>query len=117
MDKQQFVNALRLHAATMGADSTLRQWEAPAGRSPGQLALDRSRWFTGLADDDRAMVAALAHDAADAALFGVLCILDGARRVDPSNNVRYELARIKDGGTTHLLASTSIDTENLHDLI
>lgn len=116
MDKQQFVDALKLHAANVGAASTLRQWEAPAGRSPGQLALDRSRWFARLSDEDRAMVEVVARDAADAALFGVLCILDGVRRIDPSDEARLELVRIEQG-RANLLASSSVDAENLHDLL
>ena len=116
MHNQQFVNALKLHAAKVGADSTLKQWEAPAGRSPGQLALDRSRWFVRLSDEDRAMVESLARGAGDAALFGVLCILDGVRRIDPNDEARLELVGIEQG-RDNLLASSSVDAENLHDLL
>jgi len=116
MNSQQFVDALKRLAADSGAEGVLSQWEAPSGRSPGLVALERAKWFNDLSENDRKMVNALAYDAAHATLFGVLCILDGVRRIDPSDEAHFELVRIEQG-LAQVLASSSLDAEILHDLL
>ena len=119
MNQEQFVNALKRYAADAGAEDTLSQWKLPTGRSPGQKARDQAFWFNGLSKDDKMMVENLAYDAAHSALFGVLCILDGVRRIDPSDDAHFELTRIE-RGKPQLLSSSHVGASNLdhlHDLL
>jgi hypothetical protein len=116
MDQQQFVDALKAHAADAAAEDTLEQWKSPSGRFPSQVRLDQTAWFNGLSEQDRRMAQDLVCETARATLFGVLCILDGARRIDPSNEAHLELARVNDGNST-LLASSDFAVAPLHELL
>ena len=62
------------------------------------------------------MIQALASDTSRATLFGVLCILDGVRRIDPSDSAHLELARLEEGNST-LLASSDFAAAPLHELL
>lgn len=56
--------------------------EGPAGREPHPRARALGGWFSQLAAGDQQMVAECVRDAAHAAVFGFLCVLDGARVID-----------------------------------
>jgi hypothetical protein len=116
MDHQQFVDALKTYAADAAAEDTLKQWKSPSGRFPSPARLDQAAWFNGLSEHDRHMVQALVGETAQAALFGVLCVLDGARRIDPSDDAHLELVRLSDGKST-LLASSDLAAAPLHELL
>jgi hypothetical protein len=116
MDQQQFVDALKAHAADAAAEDTLDQWKSPSGRFPSQARLDRAAWLNGLSEQDRRMVKDLAGDTACATLFGVLCILDGSRRIEECERAHLELVRME-GGRSTLLASSDFAAAPLHELL
>jgi hypothetical protein len=51
--------------------------EGPAGRGPHPRGIAFSLWFNQLTADDQQMVVECVRDAAHAAVFGLLCVLDG----------------------------------------
>lgn len=105
MDQQKFVDALKVHAADAAVEGVLAQWTSPSGRSPDQTRLRQSAWFNGISHEDRHMVETLVAETARATLFGVMCILDGARVIETPAAAHLELTSIEDGQAT-LLAST-----------
>jgi hypothetical protein len=116
MDQQQFVDALKAYAADAAAEDTLGQWKSPSGRFQSQERLDRAAWLNGLSEQDRRMVQELASDTARATLFGVLCILDGSRRIEECEGAHLELFRME-GGHSMLLASSDFEAPPLHELL
>jgi len=116
MDQQQFVDALKAHAADAAAEDTIGQWQSPSGRFPSQERLGRAAWLNSLSEQDRRMVQELATEAARATLFGVLCILDGSRRVEEGDGAHFELSRMENGRST-LLASSDFEAPPLHELL
>jgi hypothetical protein len=116
MDQQQFVDALNAHAAVAGAKDTLSQWESPRGRLQSQDKRTQAAWFNGLSIEDRRMVEALVADATRATLFGVLCILDGSRSIEPPGQAHLELKRVE-GDRAALLASSNLRVAPLHELL
>ena len=116
MDQQQFVDALKAHAADAAAEDTLGQWKSPSGRSPTQARLEKSAWLNALSDDNRRMVEMLVADTARATLLGVLCILDGSRQIERCKDAHLELARVE-GGRSTLLASSDYAAAPLHELL
>src|SRR4051812_22674115 len=80
---------------------------------PSQERLEQASWFNALAEQDRQMVRTLVGDAARATLFGVLCILDGSRPIEPSDAAHFELARIESDRSI-LLASSDFAAAPLH---
>lgn len=73
-----------------------------------------SAWFNGLAPNDQLMVAEVVRDAAHAAVFHMLCILDGVSVVDDPPHVELVLTAIGPDGASSVLASGQSVLE-LHD--
>lgn len=97
----------------------MAQLRIPAGRRPTSEIVERSAWFNGLAPADQDRVQTVAEDAGKAALFGLLCVLDGVRAIEDGPSAgSLELRYIADGMET-LLASTELGkgTPPLHELL
>lgn len=95
-------------AATEATISTL---ESPPGRRPSPPIRERAAWYNGLPPQEQAHVRSVVSEAAGAAVFGLLTVLDGARIVDEEKG-RFEL--FYTGRERTLLNPDGID---LHDLL
>ena len=82
------------------------------GSHPRGIAL--SLWYNELDAGDQQMVLETIRDAAHAAVFGVLCVLDGVRVIDDPPHLDLRLTATGQQGTTTTLASGSEPFE-LHD--
>jgi hypothetical protein len=69
-------------------------------------------WFTDLAGDDQRFVLEVARDAAHAAVFGLLCVLDGVRAIDDPPHEQLRLVSVTPDGTETILNPEGSD---LHD--
>ncbi|HWW26447.1 MAG TPA: hypothetical protein VNZ85_11180 [Caulobacter sp.] len=119
MQAATFVRRLQQVAGEAAVADVLSQLTHPAGRNPAPEVAARSNWFNGLSPTDRVQVEAIIAEAARAALFGMLCALDGSRAlVDQDENGVVEL-RYRDGSQDVLLGSTSAQSKAapLHDLL
>lgn len=110
----EFASALK----NVAFDSTVRDVVAllsdgAPGGGPHPRAAAMSAWYGSLSDADRVMVLEVIREGAHAAVFGVLCVLDGARAIDESPHADLVLTASKDGELT-VLASPDADVE-LHD--
>ena len=97
----------------------MAQRRLPAGRRPATEIVERSTWFNALTPDDQGRVKEVAADAVKAALFSLLCVLDGARAIEDGVSAgSLELRHVKDGKET-LLASSSLGENRtpLHELL
>lgn len=111
MNSQQFVEAMEAHVRDAATESTISTLEAPPGRRPSQAVRERAAWYEGLLPQDQAHVRSVVSEAAGAAVFGLLTVLDGARIVDEEKG-RFEL--FYTGRERTLLNPDGID---LHDLL
>jgi len=117
LDRERFVGLLIDHVRAPAIEGTVATMKAPPGRAPRPQRIELSNWFNGLAESDRAFVTRAMTDAVDGALFGVLCILDGAQSLNPRPGVlqRLVLRAELDDGRERLL-STHDELEELHDI-
>jgi hypothetical protein len=71
-----------------------------------------------MSDADRELLEAFGSEAARAALFGVLAVLDGARKIEAQSEGHLELRHVH-AGETRLLASSAPDMPvlPLHELL
>ena len=77
--------------------------------------LELSAWFNGLGEVDQAFVARIVRQAADEAVFGFLCVLDGVRAIeDGPVKGDFELRYRKDDG--HDVQLCPVSGPYLHDL-
>ena len=73
-----------------------------------------SGWFSQLSACDQQMIAECVRDAAHAAVFGFLCVLDGARVIDYPPHTDLHLTATSQNGVTLTLASGS-EPGDLHN--
>jgi hypothetical protein len=115
MTPDEFVGFLRDRAMNAAVDGTAALLENPPGRKPSHELKEASQWYHKLTEHDRRMLMRVVCMASHQAVFGVLAILDGVRKVDDSD----------DGGTFKLSFRkgeqewdlTGSDTPFLHDLL
>jgi len=80
---EEFVLAVKKAAFDSAVNETIKGLkEGPPGRAPHPRGSALSLWYNELAADDQQMVMESVRDAAHAAVFGVLCVLDGVRVID-----------------------------------
>jgi hypothetical protein len=117
LDRERFVELLIDHVRAPAIEGTVATLKDPPGRAPNPQVIELSAWFNGLAESDRAFVTRAMTDAVDSALFGFLCMLDGARSVNPQPGMlqRLVLRAELDNGREQLL-STHDEPEELHDI-
>jgi hypothetical protein len=114
MKPEDFVRALKHEcrdAAVLGCVENCRH---PPGRKPGEELVAISKWFNALPEADRELVVGAMRHTADATLFGVLCVLDGVRTVEPAGEkTEFNLCAIKAGIESRI----SPNETYLHDLL
>jgi hypothetical protein len=80
MTPQEFVQALTSECRDSAVHGCLQNFQAPPGRKPSPTLVKLSGWYKSLPASDQENVAAAMQQAADATLFGVLCVIDGGSR-------------------------------------
>src|SRR6185295_6957907 len=72
----------KLYACDSSVDGTAKNLLRPPGRRPHPDLPRLSTWFKQLSADDQIAVLDVAREAAESAIFGVFCILDGVRAIE-----------------------------------
>lgn len=118
MDQTTFVDLLRAVVLDGLSDELARNWKEPPGRLRSDERSQRSEWVSQMSDGDRELLEAFGSEAARAALFGVLAVLDGVRKIEEQSEGHLELRHIH-AGQTQLLASSAPDVPvaPLHELL
>jgi len=92
MTPHDFLSAIKASASESSVEDTIRLFKKPPGRSPSQHLLKLSKWYLSLEASDQQLLEEALRFATDTTIFGLLCILDGARAiVDPSKDAQFEL--------------------------
>lgn len=111
MNSEEFVSNFTHRVYRSAIDSAITGLQGPAGRRPARDLVLASRWYLELEESDQRMVRWIIADAAHAASYGVLALIDGARPTGPQ---RYELAAMAHDGTRHVVNQEG--EEDLHDI-
>ena len=101
--------------------------DGPPGRKPSPDAVARHVWFRNLSPEDRSRVTEIIRESVDAAIFGVLVVLDGVSGGNPiegtTSDFALELqtyadedARAENAPEMSVRINPSDTTELLHDL-
>jgi hypothetical protein len=114
MTPSEFVDALRAECADAAVSDCLRLFQSPPGRKPAQSLVTLSNWYRGLDPDNQANVVAAMRQAADATLFGVLCVLDVVRAVE-HHQVKSEFKPTATRNGSESVISPG--PEQLHDIL
>jgi hypothetical protein len=114
MNADEFVAVVKMQASDSAVEGTIKTLKQPAGRKPAEKLVQLSEWYNQLAPRDQAMLGEALREAAEAAIFGFFCILDGVRPAeDDANKGVLELHFLKSGERTRL---NEPDQEELHNI-
>jgi hypothetical protein len=82
MTKEEFVEVVKLQASDSAVSGTIKTLTRPAGRNPAERLVRLSRWYKLLSNCDQEMLGEALREAAETAVFGLLCVLDGVRALE-----------------------------------
>jgi hypothetical protein len=114
MNANQFVSGLVEYVHEAAIADVVAQLEAPAGRKPSTRSVELSEWYSKLNEQDRTNLVAVIGQSVHAALFGTLCVIDGARSIrESAASHEFQLISAEQGSAIRLNEPTS---EALHDV-
>ena len=114
MTPEFFVDALRTECCEGGVAGCAEQFRCPSGRRPAPRVVRLSQWFMSLSPGDRSFVEEAMHEAANATLFNVLCVIDGVHAIEATTQKsEFKLFAQRNGVATQLSPNKSF----LHDLL
>jgi hypothetical protein len=83
-------------------EDVIKAFEHPPGRKPRGELLQLSSWYASLSPEDRELLHSALAKAADAAVFGMLCLLDNVRPVTKGFHTELRLC-LESGGVARAL--------------
>ena len=114
MKPDDFVDALKSECRDAAVAGCLASFKKPPGRKPAAELLRVSQWFHSLSAADREVLKLALMDVADSTLFGVLCVLDGVRVVEDSDEKsEFTLTATRIGERSQISPNDTF----LHDLL
>jgi hypothetical protein len=114
MDIENFVSALKTECRDSAVTGCVSLFDDPPGRRPSEHLKNMSQWFKTLPAQDRSFVISAMREAADATLFGVLCVIDGVRVIERTEEKsEFHLTAIKNGIESLLSPNDTF----LHDVL
>lgn len=115
MNTESFVNVIKESVCTSAVDATLSTLMKVPGRAPNPKLVVLSNWYNSLTSADQENLKQVVRESVDAALFQLLCVLDGVAAVEPDGNSgTFELIYHREGQSTVITPNESVDY--LHDL-
>ena len=114
MTPSDFIEAVKIgvhDASIRGIEAQLRK---PSGRAPAPHAVEVSKWFLRLTEDDRECLRKVVALSVHSAVFGMLTVLDGVRSIEErAEKGQLTLSFSDDTGTVRL---NDPNEEYLHDI-
>jgi hypothetical protein len=109
MDSRNFIDAIKEVVRDGAIADTISTLENPVGRKTILETKDVVAWYQSLEEDERQLLLKIVAKSVDLALFGILCVIDGARSIEngPSKGA-IELRYVKDEKVTILNLDTSL---------
>ena len=85
MTSDDFINGLKTEVEDGGVKAILSNLKKPAGRSPDPKMVELSEWYLSQSIKDREKIEAIIVESVRTALFGVLCTIDGVKKISDDN--------------------------------
>jgi hypothetical protein len=111
---EDFVRAVFDSAYKSGIKSVIEVLEDPPGRQPRPELLRLSTWYLSLNDVERDLAQQLMKQSADAAIFGVLAMVDGVRVFDGAKSdvvIRVGDVEVSRDGDLHEIFRALVDED------
>jgi len=114
MDAKLFIRAIKEVVRDAAARNALSILEQPPGRRPSPELKARADWYHSLDDSQKKLLADAIKEAANGAVFGFLCVLDGVRAIEDDKPQGVLELRYVKGNISFILNPP--DETMLHDL-
>jgi hypothetical protein len=96
MTAEDFIEAIKLVVREPAISGTLKVLERPPGQRPDAALVANAAWYASLSAEDRKRVCSVLAQGIDAAIFGILCVVDGVRTVENDEmEGRFELRYVR----------------------
>src|SRR5712691_9215270 len=103
MTPEDFIRALKIAVHDAGVRAVRETLEHPSGRKPETSVVELSDWYHSMSDTDKDKLMKVVQHAVHTSVFGFLCVLDGVRTIeDTQNKGELELCYVRDGVRTLL---------------
>lgn len=118
MDQEAFVASLEAVVVDGLANDIAAVWQSPPGRLRSEESSQRSDWLQKMNYEERRFLEAFGNEVARAAVFGVLAVLDGNRKIEEAEMGHLELRHIS-AARSEILASSAMEMPvlPLHELL
>lgn len=113
MSPEYFVRALKSQCSDAAVEDCLSNFRDPPGRAPRADLVRIAKWVQSLSEADRSCFRLALQEVADATLFGVLCVVDGVRTIENSEEKSDFILTARRGGA---ISQVSPNDTYLHDL-
>ncbi len=115
MNKQEFIDAIKLVVISDSVKSIESYLLKPPGREPQKQIVELSNWVNNLKPEDKDMMMKIVKESVETSVFGFLCVLDGIRAIEDSKiKGRLILSYEKQG---NLVLLNDPDEDYLHELL
>ncbi|AUX71462.1 hypothetical protein [Erwinia pyrifoliae] len=112
MNANEFVDVLNIVVKDSAVEDTISILDSPPGRKPDKELVELSGFYNSQDDKGKAFINKIIKLAADDALFGMLCVIDGVRAIeDDEDKGELVLTYQKDNKSTVLN-----ENKDLHDI-
>ena len=112
MDKRSFINNVKSFVRDTAVEDTYENAIDPPGKTPTEIEKAIAKWVNKLSTREKEYVQFLIKAAADEALFGIFCVIDGVRSVTDEDG--DFILQFKTNKASNIL--NDIKDEYLHDI-
>jgi hypothetical protein len=114
MNATDFITAIKAYVTNSAIRNTTTSAERPVGRKISEEKQLISSWFNSLNQEEKKLCALLMKEAVDDAIFGILCVIDGVRVIEETEEKsEFELVQVKHGERNLI---NKPDENYLHDI-
>jgi len=82
MNKQEFIDSIKIAVLEGSISSVQRILESPPGRSPSHKIIELSAWYKKLENEDKEAMLKVIRESIETSVFVFLCVLDGVTAIE-----------------------------------
>ena len=113
MNSTEFIDSIKSVVVETAVDSIKSNLIKPPGKKPSEKLQEMSEWYNNIGDNDKAILLQIIRESVETSIFGFLCVLDGVRIIEDSDEKGKLLLYYEKNGNRQLLNDPN--EEYLHD--
>lgn len=82
MQADEFINAIKMYVRDAALNDTIASLQSPPGRKPAEYLKQLSKRYKAFSTEEKESIHSMMEYAIHSAIFGFLCVIDGARVIE-----------------------------------